>query len=449
MLDNFNLNSFISFAQKAEVDVSNLVGQFKTLENSVTDVSDGFVEINNSFAVVQAGASRVSVGIGSIAQGYNDVQNAASSTIGGLSVLSQSFSDLQGAQNLDSAFAALQKASGGFEELKNGFDSLHGSVGTIMDGFNNAKTGIQGMHAAIQTKLLPALQGTAGKISGLLGNLKNFGRAFLIAGKNAFTFAGSLIKSAMTAIPAFVAGLGPAIVSAWAFTAALLANPITLIIGGVIALGAALFGLIKYWDQVKEAFLNAWGWIKEKIDATPTWLLAITAPILLIVKHWDQIKTAGVAAWSFVKQAGVGLWNWIVNTFSKITDVVVSPIIGIWNWIKGLINKIISSPVAAIFASIAGIDLSEIQKLTTVEPPKAISSIPVKQEAKPAAITQASNDSSPREVIVDNRIVIDGREIAKATGRQTLENAERSGSSLSPGEKREILESGGTPAMAF
>lgn len=52
----------------------------------------------------------------------------------------------------------------------------------------------------------------------------------------------------------------------WAFTAALLANPITWIVLGVVALGAAIVAAVVYWDDIKKAAGVAIDWMSQKLD---------------------------------------------------------------------------------------------------------------------------------------------------------------------------------------
>ena len=53
------------------------------------------------------------------------------------------------------------------------------------------------------------------------------------------------------------------------FNVALLANPLTWIIlaiaAGVALLGVAIYALIKYWDNVVDAFKKGWDWLKENV----------------------------------------------------------------------------------------------------------------------------------------------------------------------------------------
>ena len=59
----------------------------------------------------------------------------------------------------------------------------------------------------------------------------------------------------------------------WALNVALNANPIGLIVAGVAALAGAAYMLIKYWEPIKEFFLDLWdmigsgvGWAMEKLS---------------------------------------------------------------------------------------------------------------------------------------------------------------------------------------
>lgn len=72
-----------------------------------------------------------------------------------------------------------------------------------------------------------------------------------------------LITGLIAMKAAFIAGA----TSAWAFAAALLANPITWIVVGVVALIAGLVMLVKHWDTVKAATLSAVNFMLEKWQA--------------------------------------------------------------------------------------------------------------------------------------------------------------------------------------
>ncbi|KZL94370.1 phage tail tape measure protein [Clostridium magnum] len=87
----------------------------------------------------------------------------------------------------------------------------------------------------------------------------------------------------------------------WLFNAALSANPIVLVIAGVIALGIVIYELVKHWDQVKEAVSQAW----EKFRNNPIGQFIInTNPLLKILDeiyiHWNSITSAIQNAWNWL-----------------------------------------------------------------------------------------------------------------------------------------------------
>lgn len=88
----------------------------------------------------------------------------------------------------------------------------------------------------------------------------NRGRAVLgslnlgLAGQKAALLGSAIAQKAVTA-------------GTWLFSAALWANPIVWIVGGVIALGAAAYMLVKHWDKVAGFFSGLWGFISAPIQA--------------------------------------------------------------------------------------------------------------------------------------------------------------------------------------
>ena len=80
-----------------------------------------------------------------------------------------------------------------------------------------------------------------------------------------------------------VAAFGAWAASVWASTAALLANPVTWIVIGVVALAAALIALVKNWDSVVAFLGNVWNaavkgaagiftWLGEQLAAAGAWI---------------------------------------------------------------------------------------------------------------------------------------------------------------------------------
>jgi hypothetical protein len=144
----------------------------------------------------------------------------------------------------------------------------------------------------------------------------------------------------------------------WLFNAAMMANPIGLIIAAVIALIAIIVLLVKNWDKVREVAIKVWETIKEKTVEVwnnivnffkgvwekvsslfkDNWdkILAILFPAVgvpvLIARNWDKIKDYFLGLWDNIKNVFKGAINWIIGLAEGFVN----------NWIKG-INMIIGA----------------------------------------------------------------------------------------------------------
>ena len=114
----------------------------------------------------------------------------------------------------------------------------------------------------------------------------------------AFVLYGPAVSAFFTAMKASILTSLPAI---WAFTTALLANPITWVVVGIVALIAAIVALIVYWDEVTVAvqrFSSAvfggigdgWGWLKD-LFANNEWLKVAFFPLYAVVEIVDTLIT--------------------------------------------------------------------------------------------------------------------------------------------------------------
>lgn len=125
-------------------------------------------------------------------------------------------------------------------------------LGQVMLGFSTLTT----ILGAVKTGSLAF--GAATKANLLI--MKAFGLSSLTAGKNLGM--------------GFLSGLIRASAATWSFTAALLANPITWIVIGIIALIAALYLLWKNWDMVSAFLGKTWKgvteWVSKGIDSLTT-----------------------------------------------------------------------------------------------------------------------------------------------------------------------------------
>ncbi|HEX3045407.1 MAG TPA: hypothetical protein VHY08_11680 [Bacillota bacterium] len=142
-------------------------------------------------------------------------------------------------------------------------------------------------------------------------------------------------------------GLMSVIPTVWSFTAALLANPVTWIVVGIIALGAAIFLLWKNWDKVVAWFKKGFQWLKDTLFKAPNWVVGLIAAFLpfigiplLIIKNWGAIVTffkgIGAAIGSFFSS----LWGRIVKIFAPIGNFIGPIISSLWNKLVSLFTNV-------------------------------------------------------------------------------------------------------------
>jgi len=129
--------------------------------------------------------------------------------------------------------------------------------------------------------------------------------------------------------------LSGAITSVWSFTAALLANPMTWVVVGIMALIAAIVLLVKNWDTVVEALKAGWDWVKDVFAAGWEAFAEFWSGV------WDGIKNVAVSVWDGIVGFFSGAKDKFVGIFGKVKDGIVGIWQGIWDGIKGFINKII------------------------------------------------------------------------------------------------------------
>ena len=179
----------------------------------------------------------------------------------------------------------------------------------IRNGFNRIRTaGSTAVTAVKNVTLRIAGMAKTAVVSGVTA-LKNMALGLVSMARQA-------VVTAVTAMPGLIA-------SVWSFTAALLANPITWVVIGIVALIAALILLWQNWDSVTAFLQNAWDTACSKITAGLEWLKQGFQSIM----DWIGEKIA------WFGEAGRRL----VTTFvDGIKSVAMAPI----NAVKGIFGRI-------------------------------------------------------------------------------------------------------------
>ena len=131
---------------------------------------------------------------------------------------------------------------------------------------------------------------------------------------------GGLINMVRQGITSAISALPGLISSVWSFTAALLANPVTWIVVGIIALVAAIILLWRNWDQVSAFVQNIWNGCVEKVKAG-----------LDMLKNFfkntgEAIKNTFSNAFNAVKNVASAGMGAVKNIFSNVTSAAVGTV---------------------------------------------------------------------------------------------------------------------------
>jgi Flp pilus assembly pilin Flp len=264
-------------------------------------------------------------------------------------------------------------------KMKAQWDDLTQAIGTELQPV------ISGIATFITTNVIPAMSGLGAGIKGafqwfsdnqawILPVLGAIGTALL----GIAIYMGVLnVVAAITA----AGGMAAIIASTWAWTVALLANPITWIILGIAALVAAIIFLAMNWDAVVKWIGEAWANISkffaDGFNAVMKWWNDLWTGVWefvvgvwnritkwfgdalgwlvqmfldwtiygIIIKNWDAIVKFFGDAWNgiikFFTDAGMNIWNGIVSTFTNVKNFIRDTFVNVLNVVKAPINGLI------------------------------------------------------------------------------------------------------------
>lgn len=254
---------------------------------------------------------------------------------------------------------------------------------------------------------------------------------------------GALLVAAAIKGTIALSGLAKAAIAAGA---AFFMTPFGMIVAGILAIGTAIYAVIRYWDQLKAAGAAAWAWLREFASSIPDWamgLLVAFAPFigipLLIVRNWDRV----------------------VEFFRQLPGKIGQVIETIKGWFEGLWSLV--SSVGAWFGRILGFDFGQEiipdpsgaamvmagsspvipEAASEVRPPgmsvaNASISYPSPAAAQTAAIVSEASSDRSHEVVAGAvqesaairqpiQLVLDGRVVAEVVAEISNEDWVRRG----------------------
>lgn len=253
------------------------------------------------------------------------------------------------------------------------------------------KAQFKDLQADLGTKLLPVIVKFAEVLRGIVTFVTN-NQGWLIPTIAAIGAIVLAVQAWQFATQAWVVIQEVATAVQWAFNAAMMANPIGLIIIAVAALVAgfillyknvgwfreavdkAVDGIVKAFEWCLDVVKGVFGWVK---DNWPLLLAIITGPfglaVYAIVKYWDQIKDGVRAVIESIRGFFAELPGKIASTLTNIWSTISQPFVNGFNdvkntgetvvgWFRDLPGKIsnafwnladvLTSPFEAAFQSI-------------------------------------------------------------------------------------------------
>lgn len=211
--------------------------------------------------------------------------------------------------------AAGAAISSGINEAMGTVNDFRTSWSFVKEGFTSAKT--------IFTETWGLFSQNA---MGAISTVKTLGLTFVTQTLPAvLTFVGQGVVS----LVGFVASLMGATGAQAALNAVMLANPIGLIVAGIVAIGLAVYGLIKYWDDIKGYLVDFTNFF---IQNNPfSWIANLVGYV------FPNFKTAVVETFQ-------SIFGWIDTYF-------IQPISKVMSWLGEQISGITNEVNTAIAAN--------------------------------------------------------------------------------------------------
>lgn len=222
--------------------------------------------------------------------------------------------------------AAIQKwiDGGGVDRLVKALGDLKDTVVTVVDKVGGMENALKLVALVMAGPTLIAAGQFGIALVSLTANIVSFGAR--LGGLQLATWAADWVKYLWMMRGSIMSGLIPSLTAAaasvWSFTVALLANPITWIVAGIVLLAGAVYLIYRNWDKIAAFFWERWDAVKKIFSGFLSWVgknLSWT-PLGMIVNNWEPVKAFFVGLWDSITAIFRGAWE----TISPIVDKVMS-----------------------------------------------------------------------------------------------------------------------------
>jgi len=151
-----------------------------------------------------------------------------------------------------------------------------------------------------------------------------------------------------TASRAYAIGAAVMTAAQWALNVAMSANPIGLVIAGMLALVGVVALVVRYWEPLKGFFGGLWERIKVVFSAAWQFIKALLAysPLALLMQTWAPLTAFFSGLWTSVKMVFSAAWEFIkaLMNFAFVWSIflVWEPLVaffsGLWERVRVLFS---------------------------------------------------------------------------------------------------------------
>lgn len=317
---------------------------------TMDQVTDKFVELNKGADSWHNTALEATKGIGT------SMQNLQTAIKNGVANVIQSFNEWAESEGFgtisDNINKIKQKVGEAFGYISDHIPDIMDKVKEVAGEFQKWYERLRPLAPVILAVLAPLLafkgivsiaQGVTDGVNKITGAINGLGQGVeIIKGvPGAFSNLGASLSGVASGIKGGISAIGGAFQGLWA---TLMANPIILIIAGIVA----VVGVLIYCYKRFEGFRNF-------VNST---LVAIGQ---FFSDTGQNIKQVAITVWTAIAEFFINIWNGVTNTFSYVWNGISGYLSGLWNGIvsiaKGtweLLKVVIMTPILFLIDILTG-----------------------------------------------------------------------------------------------